>query len=133
MTPREINRAIAESMGWMFHPSIANTWRTPEQVRTNIRLLRTADGPWSHPTEGRPPNYYGDLNACAEFEARITGDSKEYYAENIAVAVWGSAIGNTMSYLGASLSYLGASQLITATAPQRCEAYLRTIGKWRTE
>jgi hypothetical protein len=43
-----------------------------------------------------------------------------------AVAVWGSAIGNTMSYMG-------ASQLITATARSRCEAYLRTIGKWRTE
>jgi len=108
VTPSEINRAIAESVGWK----------------------PTTDSGWCVDPDGQPiitpPNYHGDLNACAEFEKTITGDSRECYAENIAVAVWGSAIGNTMSYMG-------ASQLITATARSRCEAYLRTRGKWRTE
>lgn len=113
MTPEAINLAIAESVGWMFHPSVANTWRTPEQVQTNIRLLRTADGPWSHPTEGRPPNYHGSLDACAEFEATLS-DKRPYIA-----------------YLVETLK--PGEYAVSATASQRSTAYVKLIGKWRDE
>jgi hypothetical protein len=63
-----------------------------------------------------PPDFYGDLNACAEFEQKLSGPEQ-------------------LSYLG----ILGRKDVwcnwlsVTATAPQRCEALLRTLGLWEEE
>jgi len=102
MTPDEINRAIAESVGWepipegCFHPD--------------------------NPVFTHPPNYHGDLNACVEFEAFMRGTDKQYendwYRHRIFV-----------DYQYRLMSTFGAS----APASARCEACLRTIGKWRSE
>ena len=53
------------------------------------------------------PNYPEDLNACAEFEATLTDDKWDMYCEN----------------LGGSLRACAS-----ATARQRCIAYLKTKG-----
>ena len=113
MTPQEINERIGALLGYT------------KQTGPIDGIHQFCETQWM--LGKRPivwlPNYAESLDACREFEGTIGRLSLEYYAENLAVAVWGSAVGNT-------LSYLGASQLITATPRQRCEAFLRMKGQW---
>jgi hypothetical protein len=110
MTPDEINRAIAESVGWK----------------------PTTDSGWCMGPDGEPiitpPNYHGDLNAIQEAvaESFTSNESLDAFAENLAVVIFGS-------YPDALLRYSDAAMMVNATAPQRCEAYLKTIGKWRDQ
>jgi hypothetical protein len=118
MTDEQINAAIAESCGW-----------------TDIQ----DSGPWhNHTLWGYPtmkpgqggnayqylPNYCTDLNAMHE-------------AEKVLTAINQPARG--CSEQGAYLSWLGycrenntseVYECVTATARQRAEAFLRTLGKW---
>ncbi len=67
---------------------------------------------WSKEHDGliHAPDYLSDLNACHEMEKVLTTVQKDYYA----------------SMLGDNC---GSSWRVFATAPQRCEAFLRTLGK----
>lgn len=105
MTPTEINAAIAELCGWV-----------------NIRFV-------SGEPMGRPPkttdryevvaNYYGDLNATHEAEVQKElhhyPKREQYYPLLIEVT-------NRIDGKG--------YPLWMATAPQRCEAFLRLHGRW---
>jgi hypothetical protein len=115
MTDEQINIAIAESLGW-----------------TNCRLvIKGAGGGTRYPTaHGMPPNrkyeascpnYTADLNACHEFEKTLDDDLDLDYSENLE-SVTGTRWGANNSY--------DMSKYRSATARQRCEAYLRTLGKW---
>ena len=107
MTNEQINIAIAESLGW-----------------TNCRLaIKGAGGGTRYPTaHGMPPNrkyesscpnYTADLNACHEFEKTLnTDDARSYYRILELQSGWESASAS-------------------ATARERCEVYLTTIGKWK--
>jgi len=109
LTPEQINTAIAEFCGW-----------------TNIR-----SGP-SYPLHGYLnchrlfpiPNYHGDLNACRKALSHLLeSQQSEYQKSDIAFRV------------DFALTRIMATQrprlpVICATAPQICEALLRTIGKW---
>ena len=56
------------------------------------------------------PNYTADLNACHEFEKSLnTDDAHMYYWRLKQEIGW---------------------EYASATASQRCENYLKTIGKW---
>jgi hypothetical protein len=104
MTPDEINEAIAKSLGW------------------KPRVIFIKDGLGNFDV----PNYHSDLNACAEFEQRL---SREANIRN-----WTEA-GEYVDKLGDVLC-LGNVRLITefdkitATAAQRCESYLKLKGLW---
>jgi hypothetical protein len=115
MTDEQINIAIAESLGW-----------------TNCRLaIKGAGGGTRYPTahgippnrkyEASCPNYTSDLNACHEFEKTLDDDLDLDYSENLE-SVTGTRWGANNSY--------DMSKYRSATARQRCEAYLKTIGKW---
>ena len=122
MNEDEINRAIAEHLGWMRHPTCKKVWRTPEQCERNRELIGTVSGPWSMESSG-PPNYCGDLNAMHEAEKDAFGSSK----------LWDAFLFNLLDAVGASgmNSLDGMTCLLRATARQRAEAFLRTVGKWR--
>ena len=60
------------------------------------------------------PNYYGDLNACHDAEMSM-GEYKR---------------GKFWEVLCEIMNFQD-KEMIHATAPQRCEAFLKTIGKWR--
>ena len=62
------------------------------------------------------PNYHGDLNACAEMEKVLTDDQHELYRIEL-FEICGD----------------NSRKIVSATAPQRCEAFLRTIGKWQEQ
>lgn len=104
MTDEQINRAIAEASGWTdIHDS--GPWH-------NHKL-------WGYPPE-RPgqggnaykymPDYCNDLNAMHEAEKRLDDNEDYYFALLCALGNWPKAI--------------------QATARQRAEAFLRTLGKW---
>ena len=59
------------------------------------------------------PNYPEDLNACAEFEATLTDEEWKDY---------GVPLGSR------DISWEGAKKLLSATARQRCIAYLKVKG-----
>jgi hypothetical protein len=115
MTPAEINRAIAESMGWVLMPH--------EDLDMNM-VLKGGRIWYRHPVEKtvssvhNMPDYYNDLNACVEFEEAVCKHDSE---QDVYV-----------NYLYIRMAS-GNRHPVRATAPQRCEAYLRTIGKWREQ
>lgn len=113
MTPEAQNIAIAKLLGW-----------------TGIIYVEATDN-WAgnKPGGGRfrfpIPKYTASLDACAEFEAMLA-DSDDGH-------------GSRWRYIQELIEVTGAEcmeihrnvfTVVHATAPQRCEAYLRTIGKW---
>lgn len=90
---------------------------TPEQQRIAIAeacgwWISESLSIWQHKTkDGAPPDYLNDLNAMHEAEKVLT-----------------TAQATTMSqYLHRRLGMLWGF----ATASQRAEAFLRTMGKWK--
>ena len=100
MTPEQQRIAIAEACGWT-----VTHWKV-----NPFDVIATKDG-----TEyllKHLPNYPFDLNAMHEAEKVLTWKNQGDYA---------AALGR---------SYDGSFPHVTATASQRAEAFLRTIGKW---
>lgn len=108
MTDEQINIAIAESLGWKYE--------TRRMMGYGGMSSATAYYWTKNGSIGEIPNYTADLNACHEFEKKLSLKDRNVYTSwlyesslNLGLATWESA---------------------HATARQRCEAYLRTIGKW---
>lgn len=106
MTDQEINIAIAKVCGWTF--ALSKDW--PDGMafkeRNAVRLPV-----WTNDI----PNYCGDLNAMHEAEEKVPITN---YYENLCAC-------NTDRVL------IGYRHLWHATARQRAEAFLRTLGKWK--
>ena len=107
MTNQEINIAIAEKCGW-----------------THLEL-----GPWGGWPFGCPPkrvncdkfripNYCTDLNAMHSVEAGLVGHEMVKYQA-------------VLSDITTKNPHVSCWDLIHATARQRAEAFLRTVGGWR--
>jgi len=110
VTDSEINIAIAESMGW-----------------TEISDWKAAGINGLHPSKEWTeviPNYTADLNACHELEKMLDDKQLARYAQQII----GSA--RRKMNIPDHESHYPVPFIISATARQRCEAYLKTIGKW---
>ena len=117
MNDESINGAIAEHLGWMRHPTCKKVWRTPEQCERNRELIGTVSGPWSTESSG-PPNFCRDLNAMHEAEKALTLEQVVDYCAFTLRRTTGE---------GCVTDY----KMIMATARQRAEAFLRTVGKWK--
>jgi hypothetical protein len=65
------------------------------------------------------PDYLNDLNACHEMEKALTSGQRVIYADNLCI-IW----------TGRDDRAVPIWFWIKATASQRAEAFLRTIGKW---
>ena len=108
MTDLEINTAIAEACGWTCDK---DTWTSPE------------GGRWARRVPGREisdeqilPNYCHDLNAMHEAEASQLWPDAAFWNR------YSLELGGLCNSLAPALH---------ATARQRAEAFLRTIGKWK--
>ena len=90
---------------------------SPEKQRVAIARAcgwEYCDG-WHHPDGGDClPDYLNDLNAMHEAEKVLTDRQTRTYTANL----W------RMTH------YAKIFSSIHATAPQRCEAFLRTLGLW---
>lgn len=106
MTDQQINIAIAESLGF-----------------TNCETFINLKSIWAEKNgiDQVIPNYTSDLNACHEFEKTLDDELDLDYSQNLE-SVTGTRWGANNSY--------DMSKYRSSTARQRCEAYLRTIGKW---
>lgn len=115
MTKEQINIAIAESLEWKFVPShdvrgkaVPNCWMHEEFPAV-----------WAD----YPRDYVNDLNAMHEAWCQLTRNQHflfRSYLQTIVLNVQESGV----------LPIGPAHSVCNATALQRAEAYLRTIGKW---
>jgi hypothetical protein len=66
-----------------------------------------------------PPDYLNDLNAMHEAEALLDRHEAKLFEEKL------------FNILESEVMHTGGFALIHATAAQRAEALLRTLGKWK--
>jgi hypothetical protein len=104
MTDEQINAAIAEACGWAPDCDRGICW---DQYGNAIIT---------------PPNYCTDLNAMHEAEQHLW--RKEWFMRYGYVDELGK-LQNPHNW-----QRMEASDMLDATARQRAEAFLRTIGKW---
>lgn len=123
MTPEEINAAIAEECGWRWveNPTtyIGGYWECGTRGEEGYRR-----GDWgSKECCMDYPDYFHDLNACHEMEKALTDVTQQYeYAD------WIETVAGSIED---GCSHPSSFSRIHATAPQRCEAFLKTKGRWR--
>ena len=103
MINQQINMAIAEACGW-------------ESETT---------GPSWCEYETKMPDYCNDLNAMHEAEKMLTHEQQVQFS----VELWKLTTSHVPSSRAAWIDFTIAH----ATAAQRAEAFLRTIGKWEEE
>lgn len=136
MTDQEINRAVAESVGddrWLivkrgyfYRPNghgytshVSEAWALPlAEAKKHEYLIG------EEPVTLRKapiPDYCNDLNAMHDVENRMTDDEHLRFRN----ALWLLIIKTTQ------FPHHVSRNVHSATARQRAEAYLRTIGKWR--
>ena len=107
MTDQQINIAIAESLGWKLLAN--NRWTKPCGIYADL------------------PDYTSDLNACHEFERMLTIKQSSDYVWNLNHYHPTATIHD---FDDLTEMRTEAFKIVNATARQRCEAYLRTLGKW---
>ncbi len=116
MTKEQINIAIAESLGWsIFH----------RNDKGEIKSWKHPDGSiWQEPWV--PLRFTEDLNAMHEAWCSLTlWEHQEFRHELQAVIAYAQE--DEEPHKGPCHS------VCNATALQRAEAYLKTIGKWKDE
>jgi len=109
MTPEAQRIAIAQACGW--------TGFNPDNIPDCLQYTaRRVDGKW-----GLIPDYLNDLNAIHEAVKSLPQNIMPRYFACLCNVVSGA------------LSLYGYSRATEATAAQRCEAFLRTINKWKND
>ena len=108
--------AIAEYCGWKdvrghmgIPPEGGMLFPYPEHHEEDWRL---------NPFRGLP-DYPNDLNAMHEAEKTLTQEQWDEYEIDLGEVVWKD-----------DMSFINTRKRTGATAAQRAEAFLRTIGKW---
>jgi hypothetical protein len=111
--------AIAEACGWKPPHDPEVKAKTRGWFRPEIWFLDpNGELEWVH----KIPDYLNDLNAMHEAEKVLKDDQRQtYFVKMAGVLVWAddNPDGATMGWLH-----------MHATAKQRAEAFLKTIGKW---
>ena len=118
MSDDEINEDICKFIGWKFsdHPDhIAKTasWKTAESFAIK------PDGEFVF--KCNIPRFTDSLNLIHEVEKVIA---------EMGVNKWWEYVGNLLRH---NPTPFGAETAVHASARQRAEAFLRTIGKWKEE
>ncbi len=118
MTPEAQRTAIA---GACWHTGIKQI-RTinDDGAYTVLASDQTASG-WTGYDAQEIPDYLNDLNAIHDAEKVLTPVQLGFYLGTLA---------NMFPYSGMESWSFGFARSIHATAAQRAEAFLRTIGKW---
>jgi hypothetical protein len=104
MSDEQINAAIAEVCGW----------RNLIFTSLGQSLQRWIGRKKKHETLQATPDYCNDLNAMHEAEKALSEERNHY-----------------IDILGTM--YSDSWEFATATARQRAEAFLRTLGKWEED
>lgn len=119
MTNQQIRIAVAEVMGHVEPACYGNLGWLSKAGHGKVEFV---------------PNYPADLNACHEMEKVLTRKQRieaRWHLVQITddnYDTWGPHEYNTLGVWEVSLTDIDAC--LNATARQRCEAFLRTLGKW---
>lgn len=117
MNVNEINAAIAKELGWSNEfPNHTNLWTPPKQNGTSL-----APEPL--------PNFYSSLDACAMFEKTLVP-----WNEYAIYVDWLADFCKVKTHVANhfhSLTLCECYTIATATASQRCEAFLKTKSLWK--
>lgn len=109
MTDEQMNAAIAEACGWKREGD-------PYQSFDDDSMVQCWTNPLTSEVEYKTPDYCNDLNAMHEAENTLMGIyQKEYFHTLVGVC---DGHGGTWY------------SPYCATARQRAESFLRTVGKW---
>lgn len=120
MTPENINAAMAELDGWKDQHPLG-------EHRVEYRWLNPNGFAYSE----HIPDYYSDLNAVARMEKLLDNETNIIPSEGFDTQ-FGMYIGMLEEVVGPTVAEDDIyAAVIIATAPQRCEAILRTLGKWK--
>lgn len=106
MTPQQINIAIAEACGWI---KVRQHWERNGEMRWNNDALHYL----------QLPDYCHDLDAMHEAWCQISPPKHYEFRKHLQQIV-----------LRDGHTHGPCRSCCNATAPQRAEAFLRTIGKW---
>ena len=115
MKPEDQRIEIAEACGWVprkMKNSQTRYWTPPLDVQ------------WSHQIH-QLPDYLSDLNACHEMEKVLTEEQQNLYQTGLS-----NMIGCDGFDAYRHWSDVGSVFTCHATAAQRAEAFLRTLGLW---
>ena len=118
MNPEQQRIAIAEACGWKLKSNgLSPMWSWQNESLIH-RIKWVAHKVMA--SQGVLPDYLNDLNAMHDAENVLTDDQWPIYRDEIRLVVLGPI--RTVSGW--------CKSDIHATASQRAEAFLRTIGKW---
>jgi hypothetical protein len=121
MSPEKQRIAIAEACGWT-DIRMSGPWECtdPGQLREDLCGMQR-----QHPWREIVPDYLSDLNAMHAAEKVLPVEEQGQYIcwinDIVKAQPWSERDG---------ISYEDAWLEVHATAAQRAEAFLRTIGKW---
>ena len=127
MTEEQINIAVAEACGWkkLTVPLEDDLGPIGDMTVTKWKRPSNPHG-YVDPTSS-VPNYCNNLNAMHEAEKTLAAEQEAVYVEALDRVTW-EFIQTDARY---NAGRLCVSELqFRATARQRAEAFLRTLGKW---
>jgi len=117
MTTEEKRIKIAEACGKGWTLADDGWWDGPSGLKEGLPFETMVE---------RLPDYFHDLNAMHEAE-KVLGDKWMPYARKLLEITTGCGDNMPLGFLnGATLC-----SAVHATAAQRAEAFLKTIGKWK--
>lgn len=120
MKPEEMRVAIALACGYKGCTDSKCDYRKAQHLHDAAGRVCFPE-PYS---TSRYPDYLSDLNACAEMEKALGPNAFNYVRslEEVVAKAGGWEVRKQQM----------DDAVVFATAKQRCEAFLRTIGKWTT-
>lgn len=113
--------AIAEARGMIGPFENSEEWFENGDSDGCMIVLRDATGK-------RVPDYLNDLNAMHEAEEVLLGDQRIIFLDELL-----DVLGIKLGPGGWDMDLYSVYLMTRATAEQRAEAFLRTIGKWEDE
>jgi hypothetical protein len=117
--PEAQNIALAEWYGWKLADEVDRHGNRFYQLGDQWR--RAIEVPTTYPPL---PDYVNDLNAISEAESKLVFSKRQRYFRELQHVMSKPLLYGTHAHI---------SECILATAAQRAEALLRTLGKWVEE
>ncbi len=116
--------AIAQIMEWKMQDHPETRARTKTFTMPDKWILNPS-GELVFPYD--MPDFLSDLNACADMERKLTQKQWRQYPIWLAKVIAGT---QNQSRRSGTRIFVPQAVLLSATAPQRCEAFLRTLDLW---
>lgn len=116
---------IAKACGWKNITLDRVPWKH------QYEKFLVGDNPNNTVSRSLVPDYLNDLNACHEMEKTLAPTQDERECCTGKWTEYGSNLASVCGYDPHDRA-LFSWEVYHATAAQRCEAFLKTIGKWET-